>query len=131
MESDTSMVPHYSTPISKSPTEESSSNQKRPYKSSHSASTKRAKPSDNSSSANNKSASVNEQDTVNCAGQVSEEETDYIEVPNMKIESLSLEQDEAKEPLKQLLGESNGNANSTDASTQDNGRCSIFFYFVR
>lgn len=127
MESDISTVPHYSTPISKSPTEELVSNQKRPYKSLHNLNAKRAKSSDTPST-NNKASAANEQDTVNSADHVSEDETDYIEVPNLKLESL--EQDEAKEPLKQLLMESNGNASSIDPSTQDNGRCAYFFFLL-
>lgn len=127
IESDTSMVPHYSTPISKSPTEESDANQKRPYKSHHNSNAKRAKCSDTSST-NNKAPSVSEQDTVNSTEHVSEDETDYIEVPNLKLESL--EHDEAKEPLKQLLMESNGNASSVDGSTQDNGRCILCFFIL-
>lgn len=122
------MVPHYSTPISKSPNEEEyASSHKRSHKF-HSLNAKRTKSND-SVNTNNKNSSVAEQDVVNSGGQVSEEETDYIEVPNLKIDSISLEQDETKDPLKQLLGESNGNTSAVDASAQDNGRCFFFSFF--
>lgn len=120
-ESESSTLPHFSTPINKYPNEDVASvQQKRPIKVSQSnITTKRVKPSENSGqSLSMKSIpSGMESDMIQ-----EDEETDYIEAPpSFKMESI--DQEEAKPFL-----ESNGNGNIIETNHQDQGRLLIDYF---
>lgn len=116
-ESETSTLPHFSTPINKPSNEDVASvQQKRPIKvSQNSVTSKRVKPSENSGqSLKMKSPSGIESDMIQ-----EDEETDYIEAPH-SIKMESMEPEESKQFL-----ESNGNGNIIETNHQDQGRLSL------
>lgn len=127
-DSDISTLPHYSTPISRSPTQENPPppppaqqqqlQQKRPTRAplQNNISTKRSK-SDVQNVRIKTSPARSELEMTQ-----DDEETDYIEAPP------SLKVDEEEQP-KQFF-ESNGNGTVVETNTQDQGRCWLVFCFV-
>lgn len=122
-DSDISSIQHYSTPISRSPTQDTppTQQQKRPIKTSqNNVTTKRPKQNTENSNQNLriKSPVKTELDVSH-----EDEETDYIEAPpSLKMDSM--EQDESKQFL-----ERNGNGSIVETNTQDQGRLLLLFSF--
>lgn len=106
-----------STPC-KSPVEDTVpiTSQKRPHKIPHNnVSSKKVKPASNK-------VQLDDQDLASMC----DDEPDYIEAPNLKIESVPLELEEAKERAVQS-GETNANGSVGDPNSQDHGRFIIAF----